>query len=245
MSATEKRFEREAMLLGEEAVKLLGQKKVALFGVGGVGGYAAEALARSGVGKIELVDHDVVSQSNINRQLCALESTVGQPKVQVVAARLKDINPQLDVIPREEFFLPDTAPAFDFASYDCVIDAIDTVAGKIGLVLAAKEAGVPIISCMGTGNKLDPTAFCVTDLAKTSMCPLARVMRRELKKYGITHLKVVYSEETPLTPFSSQTEINRRAVPGSLAFVPSVAGLIAASEAVKILIGMHDGQVPS
>ncbi len=245
MSTVEKRFEREAMLLGEEAVKLLGQKKVALFGVGGVGSYAAEALARSGVGKIELVDHDVVSESNINRQLCALDSTVGQSKVQVTAARLREINPQLDVAPREEFFLPDRVSDFDFSSYDCAIDAIDTVAGKIGLVLAAKTAGVPIISCMGTGNKLDPTAFCVTDLAKTSMCPLARVMRRELKKYGITHLRVVYSEEPPLTPFSFVTDPDRRAVPGSIAFVPSVAGLIAASEAVKILIGMHDGKAPS
>ena len=230
------RFEREAMLLGEDAVARLSQCRVALFGVGGVGSYAAEALARSGVGEIELIDHDTVSVSNINRQLIALESTVGRPKVQVAAERMRDINPDIRVIERQEFFLPENAHTFDFSTYDYVIDAIDTVSGKIAIAEAATKAGVPMISCMGTGNKLDPTAFRVTDLAKTSMCPLARVMRRELKKRGILHLTVVYSEEQAMRPTGALDEETGKQVPGSLAFVPSVAGLIAASEAIKILI---------
>ena len=237
MSKIPERFEREAMLLGEDAVIALGEKTVALFGVGGVGSYAAEALARSGVGHLVLVDHDTVAESNINRQLCALSSTVGMPKAQVVAKRLRDINPELEVSVREEFFLPACADRFDFSAYDYVIDAIDTVSGKIGLVLTARDAGVPIISCMGAGNKTDPTSFCVTDLAKTSVCPLARVMRRELKKYGITHLKVVYSREAPVKPYFVPQGTGKTP-PGSLAFVPAVAGLIAAGEVIKNLTGV-------
>ena len=234
------RFEREALLLGEEAVERLGASRVALFGLGGVGSYAAEALARSGVGEIELVDSDVVSLSNINRQLCALEDTVGRPKVEVVAERLRKINPSIRLTCKQEFLLPETADSFDFSSYDFVIDAIDTVSGKIAIVERSMAAGVPVISCMGTGNKSDPTALRVTDLAKTNTCPLARVMRRELKKRGIGHLRVVYSEEIPMTPNRAEQTEQGKPVPGSLAFVPSVAGLIAASEAVKTLIGQTD-----
>ena len=230
------RFEREAMLIGQDAVARLAQKRVALFGLGGVGSYAAEALARSGIGHLTLVDHDVVSVSNINRQLCATDETVGQSKVAVTAARLRSINPTLDIEERAEFFLPENAADFDFSSYDYVIDAIDTVAGKVAIACCARDAGVPMISCMGTGNKLDPTALCVTDLAKTSTCPLARVMRRELKARGIVHLPVVYSTEPPRAPLFSPDESDKRHTPGSVAFVPSVAGLFAAAEAVKTLI---------
>ncbi len=232
-----KRFEREAMLLGHDAIDVLASARVALFGLGGVGSYAAEALARSGVGEIVLVDHDKVTLTNINRQLCALESTVGQSKVAVTAARLRDINPNIRLEEREEFFLPENASDFDFSSYDYVIDAIDTVAGKIGIAECAARAGVPMISCMGTGNKLDPSSLRVTDLSRTSVCPLARVMRRELKARGITHLPVIYSEEQPIAPlFAPPVEDGRRTPPGSVAFVPSVAGLLAASEAVKCLL---------
>lgn len=230
------RFEREAMLIGLDGLEKLKKSRVALFGLGGVGGYAAEALARSGIGSLVLVDHDVVSVSNINRQICATDETVGQEKVAVTAARLRTINPLLCLEERVEFFLPETASAFDFSSYDFVIDAIDTVAGKIAIARAATEAGVPMISCMGTGNKLDPSALRVTDLAKTSICPLARVMRRELKKYGIVHLPVVYSEELPRTPLFSPADESKRNTPASIAFVPSVAGLLAAAEAVKCLL---------
>ena len=233
------RFEREALLLGEDAVERLGRCCVALFGVGGVGSYAAEALARSGIGKIVLIDNDCVSMTNINRQLCALTSTVGLPKVRVVAERLRDINPEIEVIERQEFFLPESSHLFDFSEFDYVIDAIDTVSGKLEIARLAAEAGVPMISCMGTGNKLDPTALRITDISKTNTCPLARVMRRELKKRGISHLKVVYSEETPLTP---KAEVGKggKPVPASIAFVPSVAGLIAASEAVKTLVNIEE-----
>ncbi|MBQ9783339.1 MAG: tRNA threonylcarbamoyladenosine dehydratase [Clostridia bacterium] len=233
----DKRFGREALLIGEDAVCVLARSRVALFGVGGVGSYAAEALARSGVGHVELIDKDTVALSNVNRQLCALESTLGRPKAEVMAERMQDINPAIQVTCRQEFFLPETAHRFDFSQYDYVIDAIDTVSGKIAIAEAAVAAGVPMISCMGAGNKCDPTAFRVTDLAKTSVCPLARVMRRELKKRGISHLKVVYSEEEALTPAPCLDAETGKQVPGSLAFVPSVAGLIAASEAIKTLIG--------
>ena len=232
----DERLEREALLLGEDAVSRLAASCVALFGVGGVGSYAAEALARAGIGKLVLVDSDCVSRSNINRQLCALESTVGRPKVEVIAERLHDINPNIKVVCRKEFFLPENAHLFDFSSYDYVIDAIDTVAGKIAIAEASLAANTPMISCMGTGNKLDPTAFRVTDLAKTSGCPLARVMRRELKKRGILHLKVVYSEEAPIEiPVHTNPETGKQ-VPASISFVPPVAGLIAAGEAVKYLV---------
>ncbi len=223
------RFERQSLILGDEATERMAQKRVLLFGVGGVGSYTAEALARCGVGHITLVDCDTVSKSNINRQLCALESTVGRPKVEVVAARLADINPQLEVVCRQEFFLPENADDFDFSAYDYVVDAIDTVSAKIEIAVRCTALGVPLISCMGTGNKLDPTRLCVSDLSKTEGCPLARVMRRELKKRGIVHLRVVYSTETPIKPRSAA----QGTPPGSVAFVPSVAGLIAASEVVK------------
>lgn len=226
--------------MGADALLRLSRSTVALFGVGGVGSYAAEALGRSGVGRIVLIDSDCVSQSNINRQLCALDSTVGRPKVQVVAERLRDINPRVEVITHQEFLLPENAHLFDFSSYDFVIDAIDTVSGKIAIAEGCSSAGTPMISCMGTGNKWDPTALRVTDLAKTSTCPLARVMRRELKKRGILHLPVIYSEEIPSVPSVPIDGDTKKQCPGSLAFVPSVAGLIAASEAVKTLIGRKE-----
>lgn len=231
-------FERERWLIGDEALERLGRSRVALFGVGGVGSYAAEALARSGVGHIELIDNDVVSVTNINRQLCALTSTVGRPKVSVVAERLRDINPRIEVMERQEFFLPESADSFDFSSYDYVIDAIDTVAGKIAIIERATAAGVPFISCMGTGNKLDPTAFRIADITKTAVCPLARVMRRELKQRGISHARVVYSEENARS--SAGVDERGRPLPSSIAFVPSVAGLIAASDAIKTLIAKDE-----
>ncbi|MBQ9515857.1 MAG: tRNA threonylcarbamoyladenosine dehydratase [Ruminococcus sp.] len=233
-------FMRTELLLGAEAMEKLKNSRVAVFGVGGVGGYAVEALARSGVGALDLIDDDVVSESNINRQIIALRSTVGMPKVEVAEARVKDINPDCKVRTYRCFYTPDTAGEFDFSQYDYVVDAIDTVTGKLGLVMQAENAGVPIISSMGAGNKLDPTAFKVADIYKTSVCPLARVMRRELKKRGIKRLKVVYSEEEAMTPIATgATEEagahQKRQTPGSVAFVPSVAGLIIAGEVVKDL----------
>ncbi len=226
------RFERQSLIIGQAATAHLAAKKVALFGVGGVGSYAAEALARCGVGHIELIDSDRVSVSNINRQLCALTSTLGRLKVEVVAERLRDINPNITVTARTEFFLPENADSFDFESYDYVIDAIDTVAAKVEIAVRCTRLSVPVISCMGTGNKLDPLSVRVTDLSKTDTCPLARIMRKKLKEHGITHLKVVYSTEAPIKPQDKSAE---RTV-GSITFVPSVAGLVAASEAVKGLI---------
>ncbi len=234
-----KRFERQSLIIGEEATCKLAKKKVALFGVGGVGSYAAEALARCGVGTIELIDSDTVSESNINRQLCALTSTIGKAKVEVVASRLLDINPELNICTREEFFLPENADTFDFSSYDYVIDAIDTVSAKLEIASRCTQLRIPMISCMGTGNKLDPTALKVTDIAKTCCCPLARVMRHELKTRGITHLRVIYSEEPPIKTNKKDLE-SGKTIPGSIAFVPSVAGLIAASEAIKHLISQED-----
>ncbi len=233
-------FVRTELLLGAEAMDKLKNSRVAVFGIGGVGGYAVEALARSGVGALDLIDDDVVSESNINRQIIALHSTVGRPKVEVAAARVKDINPECSVCTHKAFYMPETAGEFDFSQYDYIVDAIDTVSGKIGLVMQAMNAGVPIISSMGAGNKLDPTAFKVADLYKTSVCPLARVMRRELKKRGVDRLKVVYSEEEALTPLQDKLSEHgvhqKRQTPGSTAFVPSVAGLIIAGEVVKDLI---------
>lgn len=232
-------FEREAMLIGEEAVETLNGSYVALFGVGGVGSYAAEALARGGVGRILLVDNDVVSKSNINRQLCALQSTVGRYKVDVVAERLLDINPDLIIEKSYSFVLPDNINDFPFEKLDYVIDAIDTVSAKLALAEITTKLNVPMISCMGTGNKLDPTALTVTDISKTSTCPLARVMRRELKKRGISHLKVVFSTEEPKTPIplsNANASENTKIPPASISFVPSAAGLIAASEVIKSLI---------
>lgn len=214
--------------------------RVAVFGVGGVGGYAVEALARSGVGALDLIDDDVVSESNLNRQIIATHSTLGQHKVDIAKARAEDINPECEVRVYKTFYTPDTAGVFDFTRYDYVIDAIDTVTGKIELVMQAQSAGTPIISCMGAGNKLDPTAFEIADIYKTSVCPLARVMRRELKKRGVRKLKVVYSKEEALKPVGGTSEENtahvKRATPGSVAFVPSVAGLIIAGEVIKDII---------
>ncbi len=230
------RFEREEMLIGKEAVGRLRSARVALFGVGGVGAAAAEALARGGIGAIDLIDNDTVSITNINRQLCALTSTVGRLKVDVVAERILDIDPTIKVGKYPIFFLPDTE--FDLSGYDYIIDAIDTVSAKIEIAVRAKACGVPVISCMGTGNKLDPTAFCVEDLAKTSGCPLARVMRRELKQRGIAHQKVVYSKELPRKPESSIEDANGKHPPASISFVPPVAGFIAAGEVIKDVLGL-------
>lgn len=221
-------FSRTERLIGAEGIEKLKKARVAVFGIGGVGGYAVEALARSGVGTLDLIDNDVVSPSNINRQIIALHSTLGKLKTEVATARAKDINPEIKVHAHNVFFLPETADSFDFSHYDYVIDAIDTVSGKIALIERAKAANVPVISSMGTGNKLNPTAFMVADISKTSVCPLARVMRRELKKRGIEHVKVVYSTEEP-----HKTDGD---VPASISFVPPVAGLIMASEVIKDLI---------
>ena len=230
------RFERAKMLIGDDAMQRLGASRVALFGVGGVGAAAAEALARGGVGEIDLIDNDTVSLSNINRQLCALESKVGKLKVDVVAERLRDINPSIKVNTYPIFFLPETE--LDFSVYDYVIDAIDTVSAKVEIAVRAKACGTPVISCMGTGNKLDPTAFCVRDLSKTAGCPLARVMRRELKARGITHMKVVYSEEAP-RQIVVPSEIGGKHPPASISFVPPVAGFIAAGEVIKDIVGIN------
>lgn len=221
-------FDRTKILIGEEALQTLKNKRVAVFGVGGVGGYAVEALARSGVGTLDLIDKDVVDETNINRQIIALQSTIGQPKVEVAKARCLDINPDMTVNTHQVFYLPETANQFDFKSYDYVIDAIDTVTGKLQLIEAANEANVPIISSMGAGNKLDPTQFEVADISETSVCPLAKVMRKELRDRGIESLKVVYSKEAPI-------KIETRS-PGSVAYVPSVVGLIIASEVIKDLL---------
>lgn len=218
-------FSRGASLLGEDGIARLRASRVAVFGVGGVGGFAAEALARSGVGALDLIDHDTVSPSNINRQIIALHSTVGRKKVEVMAERIADICPDTVVRTFDTFYLPETAHLFDFSIYDYVVDAIDTVSGKIALVMQAKAAGTPIICAMGAGNKTDPSAFRVADISQTKVCPLAKVMRVELRKRGITDVKVVYSEEPPLIPLEE-------GVPGSLAFVPSAAGLMMAGAVV-------------
>ena len=224
---------RTAMLLGTEAVERLKNKRVIVFGVGGVGGYTCEALARTGVGQIDIVDNDTVSLSNINRQIIALHSTVGRPKVEVMKERIFDINPQIKVQAINTFFTPESSADFDFSQYDYVVDAIDTVKGKIELCVLCNESGTPIISSMGAGNKLDPCGFKVSDIYKTAVCPLARVMRTELKKRGIKKLKVVYSEELPVQTDNDGTPGKR--VPASVAFIPSVVGLIIASEVIKDL----------
>ena len=230
------RFERAEMLIGADAVRRLAGARVALFGVGGVGSAVAEALARGGIGEIDLIDNDTVSLTNINRQLCALTSTVGRPKVDVVADRLRDINPDIKVNTYPIFFLPESE--FDMSVYDYVVDAIDTVSAKIEIAVRAKSCDVPVISCMGTGNKLDPAAFCVRDLSKTSGCPLARVMRRELRVRGITHMKVVYSEEAP-RQVVVPAEATGKHPPASISFVPPVAGFIAAGEVIKDILGIN------
>ena len=245
------RFSRTQLLLGADAMEKLRDSRVIVFGVGGVGGYAVEALARSGVGAIDVVDNDTFCASNLNRQILATEATLGRYKVDAARDRILSINPDCNVGTFKTFYLPETESEFDFTQYDYVVDAIDTVTGKIQLVCQAQQAGTPIISCMGAGNKMDPTAFKVADIYKTSVCPLARVMRRELKKRGIKKLKVVYSEEKALTPIDDMAIscrsncicppgtvrkcTARRQVPGSNAFVPSVAGLIIAGEVIKDL----------
>lgn len=232
----EEKFSRTALLLGSEAVERLSEKRVAVFGVGGVGGYIAEALARSGVGSIDVIDNDTISESNINRQIIALSTNVGKSKALAVKERILQINPDCNVREYEKFFLPENADEFDFECYDYVADAIDTVSGKIALVMKCREKNVPVISSMGAGNKLDPTKFEVTDIYKTTVCPLARVMRRELRKRGVEKLKVVYSTEPPVVPENVTFGENGKAVPGSCAFVPSVAGLIMAGEIIKDLV---------
>ena len=226
MENTENRFSRTEALLGEQAMEKLKKARVAVFGIGGVGGHVVDALVRSGVGAVDIVDSDKVCLSNLNRQIIATESSIGKYKVDVMKERILDINPEAVVNVHKCFYLPETKDEFDFSQYSYVVDAVDTVTAKIQLVMEAAEAGVPIISSMGAGNKLDPTAFQVADIYKTSVCPLAKVMRRELKKRGIKKLKVVYSREQPVV---------KNAVPASVAFVPSVAGLIIAGEVIKDL----------
>lgn len=259
-------FSRTEMLLGGEAMERLHKARVAIFGIGGVGGYVCEALVRSGIGAFDLVDNDRVALSNLNRQIIATHATVGRYKTEVMKERMLDINPDVDVRVHECFFLPENADNFPFSEYDYIVDAVDTVTAKIELILQAQKHGVPVISAMGAGNKLDPSRFRVADIYETSICPLARVMRRELKKRGVEHLKVVFSDEPPLTPrpttISSEPEqaagpdragtqpalqevrepdqvrSTRRSTPGSTAFTPSVCGLIIASEVVKDLAGL-------
>ena len=277
----ETQFARTELLFGKENMEKLAAVRVCIFGIGGVGGYVAEALARSGVGHLELVDNDVVALSNLNRQIIATHETLGQFKVDVMKRRILSIIPDAEVVTHKCFYLPETQARFDFTKYDYVVDAIDTVAGKISLVMQAEASGTPIISSMGAGNKLDPTAFRVADIYETSMCPLAKVMRKELKKRGVKKLKVVYSKELPVVlrreaaePFRSvcgdnaetDTELlqtseiensvtafaeneeekistfSRRSIPGSVAFVPSVVGLIMAGEVVKDLLGIGTTQ---
>jgi len=232
-------FSRTQLLIGEAAMERLRNARVAVFGIGGVGGYAVEALARSGIGTLDLFDHDTVSLTNLNRQILATHDTVGQLKVEVAKARIHAICPDTVVHAYPVFYLPDTAHQFDFTVYDYIIDAIDTVTGKLCIIENARAAGVPVISAMGTGNKLDAAALQVTDITKTTFCPLARIMRKELRKRGIDHLKVVYSTEEALTPVGAEDEaaaLGKRTIPGSTAFVPGAAGLILAGEVVKDLI---------
>ncbi len=227
---------RTALLLGENAIGRLAASRVAVFGIGGVGGHVVDALARSGIGALELFDNDVISLSNINRQLVALHSTVGRFKTEVMAERIRDIRPETEVVEHRCFFLPENADQYDFSRYDYVVDAVDTVSAKIAIVEKARAAGVPIISCMGTGNKLDPSQLRLTDIANTSGCPLARVVRRELRARGIEHLPVVYSTEPVRAHRMPTTETKgSHPVPGSTAFVPSVAGLMIAAEVVRSL----------
>lgn len=238
-------FSRTELLIGQAALEKLQNSRVAIFGVGGVGGYVCEALVRSGVGHFDLIDNDTVSLTNINRQIIALHSTIGKLKVDVMKERMLDINSDVDVLVHPCFYLPETADQFDFSNYDYVVDAIDTVTGKIEIIVQAAAHQVPVISSMGAGNKLNPAMMEVSDIYKTSVCPLARVMRRELKKRHIKHCKVVYSKEKAIQPSQASLEkyvadseenFTKKSIPGSTAFVPSVAGLILASEVIKDLI---------
>lgn len=248
-------FSRTQLLLGESAMQELANKRVAVFGIGGVGGYACEALVRSGIGAFDLIDDDKVCLTNLNRQIIATRKTVGKYKTEVMKERMLEINPNVDVRIHNCFFLPENADKFPFDEYDYIIDAVDTVTAKISIIMKANELGIPVISSMGAGNKLDPTAFMVADIYKTRVCPLAKVMRRELKKRGIKKLKVVYSEEQPTRPIedmsiSCRTNCicppgaehkctERRDIPGSVAFVPSVVGLIIAGEVIKDIAGVN------
>ncbi len=230
-------FLRSEMILGESSTQILSQKKVILFGLGGVGSYTAEALARAGIGSITIVDNDTVSVTNINRQLCALHSTVGKPKVEVVKERIADINPDCRVTALQKFYLPENSDEFNLGDYDYIADAIDTVSAKIDLAVKAQELVIPMISCMGTGNKLDPTAFTISDIFKTSGCPLCRVMRTELRKRNVKKLTVIWSPEEPVKPAKSNEETGKRQTPGSLPFVPGTAGLIMAG---KIILDLRE-----
>ena len=252
-------FSRTQLLYGEEAMGRLASSRVAVFGIGGVGGYVVEALVRSGVGTLDIIDDDKVCLTNINRQIIATRSTVGKHKVDVMKERMLDINPKADITVHKCFFLPENADDFDFKSYDYVVDAVDTVTAKIEIIMRCKQEDVPVISCMGAGNKLDPSRFKVADIYKTTMCPLAKVMRREMKKRGVKNLKVVFSDEKPVRPIedmsiSCRTNCicppgaahkctERRDIPGSIAFTPAVAGLVLASEVIKDLSDGFGGRV--
>lgn len=238
---------RTKRLIGEENINKLAEARVAVFGIGGVGGFTVEALVRSGIGHIELIDHDTIAESNLNRQIVATRNVIGREKVDVMKERILSINPDADVVVHKCFYLPENKEDFDFTKYSYIVDAVDTVTAKLTIIEEAKKAGVPVISSMGTGNKLDPTAFEVADISKTSVCPLAKVMRRELKKRGISHVKVVYSKEEAITPIEDEktaissekngeeTAGRKKIAPASIAFVPSVAGLILAGEVIKDL----------
>ena len=225
----ENQFTRTETLIGKDALTKLANSHIAVFGIGGVGGYVVEALARAGVGNIDIIDNDDINITNINRQIIALNSTIGKSKVEVAKERILDINPRVNVVTHKNFFSPETSKEFDFSKYDYVVDAIDSVTGKIELILKSQEAKTPIISCMGTGNKLHPEMFEITDIYKTSVCPLAKVMRTELKKRGVKKLKVLYSKETPIKQTGQR-------IPASISFVPPVAGLIIAGEVIRDLI---------
>ena len=229
-------FSRTRMLLGDEGMARLRAARVAVFGVGGVGGYVVEALARSGVGALDLIDNDTVALTNLNRQIIATLDTIGRPKVEVAAQRIASIQPECAVRTYQTFYLPEAEQEFDFTVYDYIVDAIDTVAAKISLVLEAQKAGTPIICALGTGNKLDPTKLELGDIYETSVCPLARVMRRELRKRGVERLTVLWSREEPIKPLPPEEETERRGLPGSSAFVPAAGGLIIASRVVRDLI---------
>ncbi len=237
-------FSRTALLIGEDGIEKLSKARVAVFGVGGVGGFVCEALARSGIGEFDLIDSDTVATSNLNRQIIATQDTIGKYKVDVMKERILSISPNVIVNVHRCFYLPETAAQFDFSKYDYVVDAVDTVTAKIDIILQAQSCGVPVMSSMGAGNKMDPTKFKVADIYKTDVCPLAKVMRRELKKRGVKKLKVVYSTEEAMKPLGKPAEepqagSSRRSTPGSIAFVPSVAGLIIAGEVIKDLIGFE------
>lgn len=238
----QEQFCRTEILIGSDAMEKLRNSRVAIFGIGGVGGYVCEALVRSGIGEFDIIDNDTVSVSNLNRQIIATTDTVGKDKVEVMRERMLSINPNVKVNVHKCFFLPETAGEFDFTQFNFVVDAIDTVTGKIQIILKAKEAGVPVISSMGTGNKLDPGRLRIADIKETKVCPLAKVMRHELKKRGVDKLKVVFSDEIPITPMidlskdQGENPGSRRAIPGSTAFTPAVAGLLIASEVVRDLI---------